>query len=58
MFLVACVVLLSISQPEKSDASGGEVMAAYIPALMSVLAGFLFGIRIVFIKYDGMALSV
>ena len=53
LFLVASVVLLSLSHLGENDdeVTTQNLMPAYIPALMSVLAGFLFGIRMVFIKY-------
>ena len=67
LFLVASVVLLSLSHLGENDneVTTQNLMPAYIPALMSVLAGFLFGIRMVFIKYavqvqhyDGVAFAV
>ena len=67
LLLVASVVLLSLSQlgDDDEDKSTHDHMEPYIPSLMSVFAGFLFGIRLVFIKYavqvqkyDGMAFAV
>ena len=65
--LISCVVLLSFAQPGDSvdEHSTEGLMHASIPALAAVLSGFIFGIRIVLVKYavlvqkyDGMAFSV